>query len=135
MVHNSPTDNLRIDDDHHLLTQRTQLLAAAVEQRQAPLDQLALLEQLIDSSVKHFISEQQIMRRHNYQGLDAHQSIHDGILTQLDNLKQQLSNSQGLSPDQVGQLCSHLDNHIATHDRQLSIFVELLSDSRHQLHA
>lgn len=134
MTLNSQTDNLEIDREHGVLTGLTDLLIEAVEQQKTTLDQLALLEQLIDTSEVHFMSEQLIMRRHNYAGLEEHESIHELILTQLHSLKQQLSSKeQGLSKHQVSQLRSHLDSHISTHDRQLTTYLALLSDAQASL--
>jgi len=110
--------------EHEVQISMIDLLKRAIETDKPEAEQIAILDQLISYTDVHFMSEQLIMRQHSYEGYDAHDAEHDAIMSQLNSLKEQTQATgiDATNPALMG-LRGLLLSHIATQDRDLSVFL------------
>jgi hemerythrin len=84
----------------------------------------ALLNELVEKTNLHFLSEQLAMRLHAYEAYESHFLEHERLLTQVQNLKEDLAT--GTPADKQGlieALRSWLVIHIQTADQTLAEYL------------
>jgi hemerythrin len=84
----------------------------------------ALLDELVEHSNLHFLSEQLLMRLHAYQASESHFLEHERLLDELQQLKRSLAT--GTATDKHGlieALRSWLVVHIQTADKKLAEYL------------
>lgn len=113
-----------IDDEHKVQIGLIDLLTQSVESGEAGEKVLEILNQLIDYSEVHFLSEQLIMRHHSYEGFAEHDQQHADMMERLRAIRAQTdSGNMRLDTEAVKALRELLLQHIATQDRKLSRYL------------
>ncbi|MCW8949956.1 MAG: hemerythrin family protein, partial [Sedimenticola sp.] len=72
-----------IDGEHAIQIGMINLLGQAIAEKQSITDKTNILDQLINYTEVHFMSEQLIMRQHSYEGYNEHNVEHDNLMEQL----------------------------------------------------
>ena len=102
-----------LDVEHRVQVGLIDALCDAVESGK-PEDAVTLiLEQLVDYSKAHFMSEELLMRLDSYSGFDEHVSDHAHMIEALEALS---GSQMQLIPGQARALLSFLIRHIETRD-------------------
>ena len=84
----------------------------------------ALLVELADYTMSHFIPEERAMVRHNFPEYRAHKAQHDGLLNRLSELIGDLENGSGEIVDEtLAFLRNWITDHLMTWDRAFADFV------------
>jgi hemerythrin len=84
----------------------------------------ALLDELVEHTNLHFLSEQLAMRLHAYEGYESHLQEHQRLLAEVQNLKRSLA--AGTATDKsslIEALRSWLVVHIQTADKTLAEYL------------
>jgi hemerythrin-like metal-binding protein len=124
---------LEIDDQHRTLFERAGRFAAAVEahERNTRLEELFAF--LAGYALEHFASEESLMRRVGYPGLEQHQAEHRAFKQRLGSLVPQWD-SEGDSTAMVLALLGFLDawltEHVRGSDQRLGVFIRTQRPSR-----
>lgn len=120
----TPTAKPTHNQEHTIQVQMISLLETAIAQDRETDEIMKILDQLLEFSQVHFMSEHLIMRQHSYEGFDEHENEHGTLIDQLQAAKQRiLSGEQPLNKQHFEQLRQNLLNHIATQDQKLSMFL------------
>jgi hemerythrin len=84
----------------------------------------ALLNELVEHTNLHFLSEQLAMRLHAYEDYESHFIEHERLLTEVRNLKQSLITGTAMEKHSlIEALRSWLVIHIQTADQRLSEYL------------
>jgi len=84
----------------------------------------ALLDELVEHTDQHFLSEQLVMKLHAYEAYESHLLEHERLLVEVQNLKRDLES--GTETDKSGlieALRSWLIVHIQTADKKLAEYL------------
>jgi hemerythrin len=120
----TPTEKPTHIQEHTIQVQLINLLVNAVTEDRGRDEVVKILDQLMQFSQVHFMSEQLIMRQHSFDGFDEHENEHGELIDQLQESKQGiLSDETRLNKEGVYQLREKLLSHIATQDQKLSAFL------------
>ncbi len=110
----------RMNHEHSTQIKLVDLLCSSVEQRLPPHEVGAVIDQLVAYTGLHFLSEQLIMRQHEFGGHEQHATAHNEILEHLREMQARLNRSQeNPSSEEVQQARAMILGHIAEQDRQL----------------
>lgn len=109
--------NPALDGEHRVQVALINALCAAVEASAAGQEIGRILEQLIDYSKAHFLSEELLMRLDSYDGFDEHVEDHADM---LDSLAAMIDTHRvgrtELIPGQARRMLAFLVRHIETRD-------------------
>lgn len=105
-----------IDRQHARLAAEARVLIAAVR-RGRPAR--AALGVLIRDTRRHFASEDRLMRLVGYADEAGHRSLHEGVITEMLRLRDQLAAGRPLHPRHAEQILEWLLHHTAEADRNL----------------
>lgn len=84
-----------------------------------------ILEQFIEFSDMHFLSEQLIMRLNGYPGYEAHLEEHTGLMKKVREIRETIVHGEKVSSLQlILELRDWLLNHIATADAAFGEFLK-----------
>jgi hemerythrin len=84
-----------------------------------------ILEQFIEFSDMHFLSEQLIMRLHSYPGYEAHLEEHTRLMKKVRDIRETMVRGEKVSSLQlILELRDWLANHIATEDSAFGEFLK-----------
>ncbi len=120
----TPTEKPTHIQEHTIQVQLINLLVNAGIEGRGKDEVMKILDQLLQFSQVHFMSEHLIMRQYSYDGFDEHENDHDELIDQLQAAKQKLrSDENRLDTYRLNQLRDKLLNHIATLDQKLSDFL------------
>lgn len=110
-----------LDNDHHLQMRLVGALVDALEEGRPWLAH-RLAAHLHDSSAVHFESEERRMRRTGDPERPEHQREHDGLLTRMEELMDEVDADDSARAIAAAiDLRSALANHIGTSDRRLAV--------------
>ncbi|MCW8847747.1 MAG: hemerythrin family protein [Sedimenticola sp.] len=113
-----------IDGEHAIQIGMINLLGQAIAEKQSITDKTNILDQLINYTEVHFMSEQLIMRQHSYEGYNEHNVEHDNLMEQLLIMKDRvLSKETSVGSQLLNELRDLLITHIATQDRKLTNYL------------
>ena len=115
LVNNNKVLNVgvqRFDDDHNLLIEMTNKLHDAIKTGNGQEVILSIFLQLEDFAVRHFQSEEELMEKTGYSGLDQHRQAHRSILKRLNEI--QTLSQRGDIPIQL-QVMQFLLDWLGTH--------------------
>lgn len=116
-----------IDEQHQMLIQRLNDLAAAVDQNRGERKIMQTLEFLIDYTNFHFSSEEEQMTQQNYPGLQAQQQQHAEFKKTLNNLVRDFE-EEGSTQAVATSINTFLNNwlikHIQTVDLKFGEFLK-----------
>ena len=114
-----------IDAEHDLQMQLLESLCESLERGGDFSPTKYILEQFIEFSDMHFLSEQLVMRLHNYPGYEAHLEQHTHLMKKVrDNRENILHGEKAPSLQLIQELHDWLLNHIATDDVAFGEFLK-----------
>jgi len=88
------------------------------------------MQQLEDFTNSHFLAEQLLMRLHAYPAFETHQQEHDGLITELRDLRRRIESGDDSEPAvAVEALEQWLLTHMHTADEDLAIYLKQASES------
>ena len=130
-LHTAPakTGEKSIDTEHALQMQMLDSLSEALQTGGDSSPARYILEQFIEYSDMHFLSEQLVMRLHNYPGYEAHLAAHTQLMKKVREIRGRVlrgENASGLEP--VQELRGWLLNHIASEDVAFGEFLRTKRD-------
>ncbi|KIL98349.1 Methyl-accepting chemotaxis protein [Paramagnetospirillum magnetotacticum MS-1] len=116
-----------MDAEHRVQVGLISALERAVEARAPQAEIQALVEQLIDYTDVHFMSEQLLMRLAAYPDIHGHEAEHDGLMEQLRRIQSgfDLGDSDVVMAE-TQVLRNLLIEHIRTHDL---VFAQYVSET------
>ena len=125
MHHDFPeTDNPTMDGEHRVQVSLIRALVQAMESGKDTATSAAILEQLIDYSDAHFMSEELLMRLASYDGYEEHVADHAKMIEALKTLgTQHRAGNAGLVAEGANAALDVLLRHIDTRDRQYSRWI------------
>ena len=113
-----------IDAEHDLQMQLLDSLSKSLEKGGDFSPVKYVLEQFIEFSDMHFLSEQLVMRLHNYPGYESHLEQHTRLMRKVREIRDQVfRGEQTLSLDLIQELRVWLLNHIASEDAAFGEFL------------
>ncbi len=98
-------------------------LGSAVSQGESNSGLRNLLNQLIDFTEMHFVSEQSLMRRQGYPGYEAHVLEHDRLIREVRRLEAALHDG-GPAGEVLPKLRDWLVGHIETADEAFVLYMD-----------
>jgi hemerythrin len=106
-----------IDAEHDLQMQLLESLCESLERRGDFSPTRYILEQFIEFSDMHFLSEQLVMRLHNYPAYEPHLEEHTRLMKKVRDMRENiLRGDKAPSLQLIQELRDWLVNHIATED-------------------
>lgn len=125
MRHDVPkTSNPTMDGEHRVQVSLIHALIQAIESGKDAAAGAAILEQLINYSDAHFMSEELLMRLASYDGYEEHIADHGLMIEALKNLAEQYrAGNTNLVVDHAKVAGDLLLRHIETRDRQFSNWI------------
>jgi len=116
-----PRHTSTIDGEHRIQVGLIHALCAAVDANK-PKDEIGVvLDQLIDYSAAHFMSEELLMRLDSYDAYETHVAEHGAMLDALKDMEQcHRVGKSDLIPGKARSTLAFLLKHIDTHDRRYS---------------
>jgi hemerythrin len=116
----------KIDGQHRSLVDQINALGEAAAS--APPDRKAigdLLEALVDSTMNHFILEEDLLKRHAYPQISAHQEDQNSLTSHImDLLDKFQAGSTEVGKDTVSKLKDRLTHHIQVVDKSCAPFLK-----------
>jgi hemerythrin len=114
-----------IDSEHDLQLQLIDSLAESIEKGGDFSPARYVLDQFIEFSDMHFLSEQLVMRLHSYPGYEAHLEEHTQLMKRAREIRDSvIRGDQKIGGDLVEGLREWLLNHIATMDVAFGEFLK-----------
>jgi len=115
-----------VDAEHDVQMQMLDSLAAAIEERGNFASMKLVLEQFIEFSDLHFLSEQLVMRLHSYPGYEAHFEEHTRLMKKLREIREKvLRGEKIISLELIKEVRTWLLAHITSHDMVFGEFLKL----------
>ena len=82
------------------------------------------IQELIDYTKSHFLTEETIMQEANFPALEAHAQMHDDITETIIAMQNKIKAKQGVSPNDLLRFFSEwLTNHIMVEDQKLGLYI------------
>jgi len=114
------------DREHQVQLALLEKLCVALETGADAANTSQLLNELIDYSEAHFMSEELLMRMKSYDDFEDHQDDHRHMLEVLRSLAAQLASGQpSVMAAQTRDMLGFISQHIATRDKRLADHVRL----------
>jgi hemerythrin len=82
-----------------------------------------LLQQLVDYTEVHFLSEELLMRFYSYPGYEEHVSEHAHLMDRVLDLKERWSDGDGSASRLLAELTAWVSGHIRSMDQALANYV------------
>ena len=119
------TGNAVIDGEHRELFQAVNRLLDACSEGKGRASMDETIKFLNNYVEKHFSHEEQLQKKSNYPGLEAHRAFHEKYKQTLKEITAQIS-AVGPTITELGKLNGHISvlvSHISTEDRRLAAFL------------
>jgi hemerythrin len=114
-----PNPNPTIDGEHRIQVGLINALCDAVDSSKPAAEIAGILEQLVDYSEAHFMSEELLMRLDSYDEFQNHEEEHLKMMVTLQEMvNNQREGKLHLLPGQARSALTFLLNHIDTADRR-----------------
>jgi hemerythrin len=114
-----------IDTEHDLQMQLLDSLSKALATRDDFSPVRYILEQFIEFSDMHFLSEQLVMRLHSYPGYEPHLEEHTRLMKKVREIRDHVFRGETTPSIQlIQELRDWLVNHIATEDMAFGEFLK-----------
>jgi hemerythrin len=126
-LHTAPlkTGEATIDAEHDLQMQLLESLSDSLIKGGDFSPTKYVLEQFIEFSDMHFLSEQLVMRLHNYPGYEPHLEAHTRLMKKVREIRERiLRGDKDPSLQLILELRDWLLNHIATEDVAFGEFLK-----------
>lgn len=119
------TGESSIDAEHDLQMQLLDSLSKSLEKGGDFSPVKYILEQFIEFSDMHFLSEQLVMRLHNYPGYEPHLQEHTRLMKKVREIRENIFRGEKApSLELIHELREWLINHIATEDVAFGEFLK-----------
>ncbi|MGA2299388.1 MAG: hemerythrin family protein [Candidatus Acidiferrum sp.] len=106
-----------IDTEHDLQMQMLDSLSEALQKGGDFSPSRYILEQFIEFSDMHFLSEQLVMRLHSYPGYETHLEAHTRLMKKVRKIRESVFRGENApSLELVEELRDWLLNHVASED-------------------
>jgi len=106
-----------IDTEHDLQMQMLDSLSEALQKDGDFSPSRYILEQFIEFSDMHFLSEQLVMRLHSYPGYETHLEAHTRLMKKVRKIRESVFRGENApSLELVEELRDWLLNHVASED-------------------
>lgn len=113
-----------VDDQHHYLIERINLLwLALLEQREREVVQ-AIIEDLYSYTQTHFIAEEVLMRSFDYPHLEQHQAYHRKFVEHIRHAADEYMDGKPISMELLHFLNDWLQKHIKVTDRDYANYID-----------
>jgi len=117
----------QIDGEHRVQVGLLSALRDAVTKGRAEAEVNEILEQLIDYTKVHFMSEELLMRLYEYPHYEAHVAEHDRMVEQIEQARErQQSGDAAATTETLEATLAGLVGHIGRSDRTLGVYLERL---------
>ncbi len=114
-----------IDAEHDLQMQLLDSLTECIQKGNQLIPASYVLDQFIELSDMHFLSEQLVMRLHSYPGYDPHLEEHTRLMRKVRDIRANVAaGEQELSLKLTAELKEWLLTHIATEDVAFGEFLK-----------
>jgi hemerythrin len=111
------TGEITIDSEHDVQMQLLDSLAQTLQKPEGLSPANFILDQFIEFSDMHFLSEQLVMRLHGYPGYELHLEEHTRLMKKVREIRSDVSpGEEKISLQLVHELRAWLLSHIATED-------------------
>jgi hemerythrin len=127
MIHDTPprVGESTIDAEHDLQMQLLDSLSRTLEKGTDFTPVKHILEQFIEFSDMHFLSEQLVMRLHSYPGYEPHLQEHTRLMKKVREIRENVFRGERAPSLQlIHDLREWLVNHIATEDVAFGEFLK-----------
>lgn len=120
------TGNALIDSEHRQLFDMINKLQDACAQGKGRAQIESAVKFLMDYVKKHFGDENDLQKKSNYPGYDAHYKFHQSYMKQIDEAGKVLlaKNADIASLAEVNRLIGVLVSHIRTEDKKLAAYLK-----------
>jgi hemerythrin len=117
--------NVRIlDDQHRKLVGMVNELHDAISTGTEQPALKEILKGLLDYTAYHFVSEERLLQKYEYPGLDRHKAEHETLTWKVLDLRSRYERGEGVEPREVLDfLTGWLKDHILNSDRQYGTFL------------
>ncbi|MHA1576722.1 MAG: bacteriohemerythrin [Candidatus Thorarchaeota archaeon] len=109
-----------IDEQHKMLIQKIADLAEAVNKTQGEEKILKTLGFMVEYTDFHFSAEEQLMKEHNYSGMDYHLKQHAQFVQMLNNLEEDFK-EDGATRDLGTSINTYLINWLVNHIQKVDV--------------
>ena len=133
LVHWNPNLSVgsdEIDADHGILIDLLNSLAASLEAGSGPKVVSDALDKLVAETESHFRREEQIMERESYPELEYHRRIHEALLKEIRQFREELEGGSEIGPEVTEFIRNWLISHIMESDKQLGGYLQGLAAGR-----
>lgn len=119
------TGEKSIDSEHDVQMQLLDSLSETLQKPDGISPANYILDQFIEFSDMHFLSEQLVMRLHGYPGYEPHLEEHTRLMKKVREIRSRMDQRQaGASAQLVYQLREWLLTHISTEDVAFGAFLK-----------
>jgi len=113
-----------IDDQHHEIIERVNLIADAVGQGNRHEASQEMMDDLILFACEHFALEERLMTEYGFPDLEEHIAEHLGLLQQLNNLRDALRTPNPTKAALVSAFITDwAEQHILQSDKEIGTFL------------
>jgi hemerythrin len=117
----------QMDGEHRVQVGLLSALRDAVTMGRAEAEVNEILEQLVDYTKVHFMSEELLMRLYQYPHYEAHVAEHDRMVEQIEQARERYQNGdRATTTETLNAALSGLVGHIGRSDRTLGGYLERL---------
>lgn len=116
--------NSEMDSEHQVQISLMHALERSLAQGRGKSDISSILNQLVEYTNIHFMSEQLLMRLHAYPDFGAHEMEHDHLIEQLRKVEAGFAaGDSDMTAAEIAMLQRLVVDHIQTHDRAFSAYL------------
>ena len=113
-----------LDNEHLVQLGLVDAVIESVSSGEPETNVAQLLNQFVDYSELHFMSEQVLMRHHAYPGYEEHVRDHDAIIERLHQLRDDFdADTATLTAERASRLKGELMGHIRNRDAALYAYI------------
>ncbi len=117
-------DILTMDLEHDAQLALLDALEAAINVDEKNAEVYELLQQLVEHTNMHFLSEQLAMRLHAYEGYESHLEEHERLMAEVRHIQKSLTGNGGTNPRElIAILRRWLVVHMETMDQVLIAYL------------
>jgi len=121
------TGNQEMDGEHRVQIGLMTAFRDAVSGGRGHAEADEILDQLLDYSKMHFMSEQLLMRLYEYDDYQAHKADHDRMLQEMEAMRERYRSGDGpFDRETVDRLINGLTAHIGRTDEPLGRYLGTL---------
>ncbi|MCA9647334.1 MAG: hemerythrin family protein [Polyangiaceae bacterium] len=116
--------SVQMDDQHEKLFEIINRYAAAMDRKASRAELANIFDEVVSFAAYHFKDEEAMMARNNYPDLPRHKLIHEALVKQVTELKQELSSGEAGAESKIKFfLKSWLTAHIKGIDTKYSRYL------------